>query len=39
MLEEDDSGSNSDLNSAAQCANADWDGVPHSTKSDLAEAT
>lgn len=39
MLDNDISGLNGDLNSAAQCANADWDGVPHSTKSDLAEAT
>lgn len=37
MLDEDTSGLSDDLNSAALCANADWDGVPHSTKS--AEAT
>lgn len=39
MLEEDNSGLNGDLNSAAQCANTHWDGVQHSAKSDLAEAT
>ncbi|KAA9011195.1 transposase [Sphingobium limneticum] len=39
MLDDDISGLNGDLNSAAQCANTDWDGVPHSAKSDLAEAT
>jgi transposase len=39
MLEDDISGLNGDLNSAAQCANTDWDGVPHSAKSDVAEAT
>ena len=39
MLEDDNSGSNSDLNNAGQCANANWNGVPHSAKSDLAEAT
>lgn len=39
MLEDENSGSNGDLNSAAQCANSNWDGVPHSAKSDLAEAT
>lgn len=39
MLEDDISGLNGDLISAAQCANTDWDGVPHSAKSDLAEAT
>ena len=39
MLEEDSSGLNGDLNSAAQCANTHWDGVRHSAKSDLAEAT
>jgi hypothetical protein len=39
MLENDNSGLNDDLNSAAQCANTDWDGMPHSAKSDLAEAT
>jgi transposase len=39
MLDRDPSGSNDDLNSAAPCANTDWDGVPHSAKSDLAEAT
>lgn len=39
MLDDGTGGLNGDLNSAAQCANADWDGVPHSAKSDLAEAT
>lgn len=39
MLEDDISGSNGDLNSAVQCANTNWDGVPRSAKSDLAEAT
>jgi len=39
MLEDDNSGSNGDLNSAAQCANTNWDGVSHSAKSDLAEGT
>ncbi|EJL35375.1 transposase [Novosphingobium sp. AP12] len=39
MLEDDNGGSSDALNSAAQCAKSDWDGVPHSAKSDLAEAT
>lgn len=39
MLDDDTSGLKGDLNSAALCANTHWDGVPHSAKSDLAEAT
>jgi len=39
MLDDGTGGLNGDLNSAAQCANTDWDGVPHSANSDLAEAT
>jgi hypothetical protein len=39
MLEDEISGSNGDLNSAAQCANSNWAGVQHSAKSDIAEAT
>lgn len=38
MLDGDISGLNGDLNSAAQCANTDWHGVPHSAKSDVGEA-
>ncbi|MDV3482248.1 IS66-like element accessory protein TnpA [Sphingobium yanoikuyae] len=39
MLDDDISGLNGDLNSAAQCANTHWDGVPHSAKVNLTEAT
>lgn len=39
MLDDDISGLNGDLNSAAQCANTHWDGVPHSAKVSLTEAT
>lgn len=39
MLADDNSGLNDDLNNAAQCANTHWDGVPHSAKSELAQAT
>lgn len=39
MLDDEISGLNGDLNSAAQCANTDWNGVPHSAKSDVGEAT
>jgi len=35
MFDDDASGLNGDLNSAAPCANTNWDGVPHSAKSDL----
>lgn len=34
-----DDGLNGDLNSAALCANTDWDSVPHSAKPDLNGAT
>jgi transposase len=33
MLDDDADGLNADLNSAARCANSDWDGVPHGAKS------
>lgn len=39
MLDDDTSGLSGDLNSAALCANADWDGVPHSAKPDLSGST
>lgn len=39
MLGDDISGLNDDLNSAAQCTNTHWNGVPHSVKSNVAEGT
>lgn len=39
MLEANGKGLIDDLDSAAPCANTDWDGVPHSAKSDLNGST
>lgn len=39
MFDNGNGGMERDLNSAAQCANTDWDGVPHSAKVDLTETT
>lgn len=35
----DDDGLNAGFDSAARCANSNWDGVPHDAKSDLEGAT
>lgn len=38
MLEDDKSGTNGELNSAAQCANTHQAGMPHSAKSDFGRS-